>query len=855
MRSLLLALLVMLAPALPASAQGSPVEDCDRLAAEPGTVEGVTGVAPEAIDADAATAACAAALEEQPGDARLSHQYARALERAGRLEDARRLYEWAAGDGFAPAEAALARLDATAGATATGPSSDELKQTAEEFAALSSALRRYAGALPKDPTDPLTILAEIGDDPQALFQWVKDKTRLIAYRGSLRGPRGVLRDRAGNSLDRALLLANLLRGAGQEVRLAHAALSEEQARALLPALERTVPPPPLPASSEAETMALFEAAGLDPALVKQAVSETAEEAERATRLRQERYDALLPALREAVGDTVSQADAAGLAETLAALQEHYWVQLRTSQGWRDLDSEGEVLGAVPAADTLDAAKAPEALRHGVTLRVILELQDEAGRRQEKLLEWSAYPDELIDKPITFSHMPHALISIDQVLGTTDYQARMLDALDQESAWVPMLKIVNTVEADKLFTRDGAITPADLDAFIASGQSIAALTAAVSTILEGGEAPVKKTAIPTAEWLEVEVRVPGAEPAIHRRAIFDMVGPAARATGETKAFTPEQLRDRNLRLLGQTQILITGATPSKLEVARIVARDLAVIADLSHDVLGPTGPVDPDTLPSPPRLPLALYAFASERPDAADAAATPAPTSPNVVLFHRRLSLAASAIVETSEIDIVHADAAPRRDAFQTRLAQGVSDSVQEGVQLVAVPVVRNAAAIHAEDIATGKAWSRVDPQDSARLGAAGVPADFRAWLEADLAAGNIVVAPADLAAAAAAGRLAWWRIDPRTGTALGMLPDGSGASMVERAHHYVAMIDKPACAFALLGAALSGGEGGALGAAGLALCAVAAGAGGGGAGVKLAAGVAGIAVHVFEIVHGHGGAH
>ncbi|HKY93941.1 MAG TPA: tetratricopeptide repeat protein, partial [Kiloniellales bacterium] len=88
-------LVVVLLAATGPSAAESSADLCNRLAAEPGTIEGVPGVEVAAIDAEAAIAACAAALEETPGDARLTHQYARALERAGRLDEAERLYEWA----------------------------------------------------------------------------------------------------------------------------------------------------------------------------------------------------------------------------------------------------------------------------------------------------------------------------------------------------------------------------------------------------------------------------------------------------------------------------------------------------------------------------------------------------------------------------------------------------------------------------------------------------------------------------------------------------------------------------------------------------------------------------------------
>src|SRR5919106_2013735 len=76
----------------------------------------------------------------------------------------------------------------------------------------------------------------LGPDPAVHLDWVRSRTVLVPYRGVLRGPVGVLLDRQGNSLDRALLLATLLERSGHEVRLAQGELPEPRARALLPSL-------------------------------------------------------------------------------------------------------------------------------------------------------------------------------------------------------------------------------------------------------------------------------------------------------------------------------------------------------------------------------------------------------------------------------------------------------------------------------------------------------------------------------------------------------------------------------------------------------------------------------------------
>src|SRR5208282_5356496 len=97
------------------------------------------------------------------------------------------------------------------------------------FPKLEQAERR----MPRDTFDMQAVIDKVGKDPQKLFEWVRDNTYFVPYRGLLRGDKGVLMDRLGNSLDHAMLLYAMLRNIGQPVRLAHGALTEDQAQDVL----------------------------------------------------------------------------------------------------------------------------------------------------------------------------------------------------------------------------------------------------------------------------------------------------------------------------------------------------------------------------------------------------------------------------------------------------------------------------------------------------------------------------------------------------------------------------------------------------------------------------------------------
>ncbi|HEY0007687.1 MAG TPA: hypothetical protein VGB55_03095, partial [Tepidisphaeraceae bacterium] len=112
----------------------------------------------------------------------------------------------------------------------------EAKQPATRVERLFEAIdaARRAGA--RDSFDVQAVIEMIGRDPQAQVNWVRDNTRFVPYHGALRGATGVLMDRLGNHLDRAVLLAEMLQASGYEVRLANTSLDAAKAKELLASL-------------------------------------------------------------------------------------------------------------------------------------------------------------------------------------------------------------------------------------------------------------------------------------------------------------------------------------------------------------------------------------------------------------------------------------------------------------------------------------------------------------------------------------------------------------------------------------------------------------------------------------------
>jgi hypothetical protein len=168
-------------------------------------------------------------------------------------------------------------------------------------------------------------------------------------------------DRTGNSLDRALLLADLLAAAGLDVRLARTRLPQDVA---IKVSGRELARPRV---EQAETLFANED---DVAWYRASVASNA--AELADMLG-------LPANGQ--GPTLSELAAGSIAD-------HWWVQAVSGAGWADFDPLfGEDACARPAAETvIEPADLPVDLRHSVTVRLVIERADGDGLTESVPLE-------------------------------------------------------------------------------------------------------------------------------------------------------------------------------------------------------------------------------------------------------------------------------------------------------------------------------------------------------------------------------------------------------------------------------------------------------------------------------------
>ncbi len=695
------------------------------------------------------------------------------------------------------------------GATVREPAAEDLARFADGVERVFGALAEAHRDLPRETFDPEAVLARVGRDPGRLFEWVRDETHWVPYRGALRGPIGVLMDRLGNSLDRSLLLGEMLRLAGFEVRLARGALTEAEAEGLL---ERIRPVPEnwleavhAPAEQDPEQHIGRYAAqfGMDADDLRTHVRGGRVQAERIMEDVSQRVAEQVPRLAGLVG--MPEAGRDPRPAIVAALRDHWWVQRRTAAGWEDLDvllpSGAPGVAATRVQETVALDRNDGSLpldddrMHLVVVRVVVERGKDGALSEATVLEHPLRPAELVGERITLRQLPVAWPADLDLAGETDPAGKMEDVVLAQREWLPVLDVGSRRIFQSSFLDTGEVneTP-NLDPAAEAAGRVRGIMGGLGGALAGPrprQDPAQQGRL-TAQWVEFEVRVPGQTPESIRREVFDFVGPAARAT---RAFgggdlTRSQALVRGLNLLEARDLLVQPCQFSPQFVA--------------HAVHGPMQEVGEFLL---------AVVRAGMRGDRVAMHRAPAPSQWGrlVGLAHARLAMAESRGMYLSRPNILafvayavpgdgpsgtawqagfdlvasSVDVLPRpgADPFSARLAQGVLDSAMEAMLLDPsghVGIMENTSERFQRWDAPEAAWVRIGPPDHEALaGLVDLPEDAVQRIRQDLAEGRVVVAPRRAFEAGEGAGVGWWRVNPETGETLGVTGRGTGGALSE----------------------------------------------------------------------------
>ncbi len=662
--------------------------------------------------------------------------------------------------------------------------------------------------LPRDTFDVRAAANQIGNDPDKIFAWVRDNTAYVPYRGSLRGPVGVLLDRSGNSLDRSLLLARLLQIAGQQVRLAHGTLPDDKSVQLLKSdwedPKSAVAMPSLPEMDDAAMAKYAMQANIDPATIRQGNAQL-------EMTRQKKTEDLIGTvvdesarLAALVGEP---ADSNVHAAALQAIGDHWWVQRQQDGKWIDLDPITR--DAKPGDHSIDPAQtvdlpnnwdgtSPDVSQlHEVELRVVVERLDGKNASTTTAFHQTLRPATLAGQ-IANLQIIAADWPGDLDLSTGDATEKLRTALLAQQHWIPILFVGNDQVVQGGFDSHGVVDPhPPLDSLGKTGKSTAGAASAARDAF-GGPAveAASETGQLTGVWLEIEIRVPGEKPQVYRRSLFDAFGPALRAAGnlaEPPVGDSFNLR-RAVALYRQTAILPAGYLLSEPFVTHQTMEYLAETAPLLvNAVKQAPSKQSLDSVASAKKLPGALLYLGSQRRGIEAFSQPIALGRPNVFLYTTGLAMGADGKIHSLiATDIVANEVEIRglsgADQFKAAMTQGVLETALEPLVLQRATGERNTTRLFADSQTQHIQWVKLASADDPQLSQLKLNADTLARIREELGKGYVVVAPTAAVSVNSQALEGWWRVDPRTGACIGFAADGTGSEIAERGLLFVTVM-------------------------------------------------------------------
>ena len=284
------------------------------------------------------------------------------------------------------------------------------------------------------------LVGAANGDPNWVFDWVRGNTRLVAYPGLLRGSEGVLEDGDGNSADRSILLVELLSAMELPTRIARAELTGTQADLLYTHL------------------ADFHQALVAPDPKSMPLKESESEIDRVSRdvvpaLVSDLLDAAEPHRIDRRQEAELERQAA-----VAALSDHWWVQVNMDGVWVDFDPTLAAPGQswTQPTETFEPREIPEDLYHTVEIRLVLEkwTGDRLGR--SVVLDFKEEARALAGDAIRLEHIPIGFVP------TTDAPLPVMAPIEELShlpAWLPILTVGDERFIGRLIQSDGQISAA------------------------------------------------------------------------------------------------------------------------------------------------------------------------------------------------------------------------------------------------------------------------------------------------------------------------------------------------------------------------------------------------------------
>ncbi|MDF1524398.1 MAG: hypothetical protein P1P87_16475, partial [Trueperaceae bacterium] len=473
------------------------------------------------------------------------------------------------------------------------------------------------------------------------------------------------------------------------------------------------------------------------------------------------------------------------ADPSVQVADHWWVVLRAPDGALvDLDptlpdaAPGDRLAEPAGLVAPDAVAQLAALEgscrdlscgdrlHVVRVGAVAEVVEDGVLVEHVLLDQELLPADLLGVPLALIVASDGDDDLDPFATTAPAEA-LHAALLERGAWQPVLRVGADEVRGRAVTTAGAVQ--DSLSGGSGGGPLGGFGGGLGGGLGLGGGGGDEADGFTALWWTFEVRTPGVGVVVERRAVFDRLGAAARAAGGAVDGAPEDAvrLERALALGGQSELALLPAAPSDalletLAAARLFAEREAWIELYEQGTALPMAAVN-ERLVALGNLRTPLERLALERGRGAEPQ-----TGLFVAAYHTRLR---ADLTSDQAFDLIASPGAGA-SGFAARVGAGARDAVLEALLVAGGDVLADAFRGAPEGWV---ALRGAEGGGALDLGSA----DLAARVEADLAAGFVVVVPTE------AETVGWWRVDPATGATVAIGDRGWGqalAGYAERAN-------------------------------------------------------------------------
>lgn len=656
------------------------------------------------------------------------------------------------------------------------------RDNVESLAALTDAIREK---LDRTAFDFDALLDELDFDVDKIISFSKKEIAFEQYAGILRGAKGVLFSRAGNSIDQSLLLAKLLRDAGYDARIVGAELTRDQAREVLRAMKEDFGSPPAIADPGALLDVLREVSGIGEDIsdeVKRAFYDYVNFVPRAENAPvHDQILAITEFLTRQLHSRKLQFDGEHVQEQLLReAQQYFWVQYKESASapWSDVHPlfRTQPTFQPPEPGETYSGALPERLQHRLRFQVFIERK--IGDRLEVVpitSGWERPVANMVGTQLVFANVA------DSMLGVNESALELDVLLKRAKSFVPTFG-AGVAPGAKFFDLRGNVIDSMAAARPASGifsEVNRAFGEAIGGLAGEGAIPTL-----TAQWMEFVLIAPDGTESTFRRTTFDRIGAAARKSNTVPTdLTPTTLDDVRPLIQRHTFGLNVGRIPRGfgIDSAAVDFEQWEPEIKRALEYGAEDGAVSLGARRNPPVGWGGLWALFSilDQADTIGKNHRSYRSAPGLLIHSEGLGsdqeyLERIDIVSNSRRVLDISGITPAIDPIRM-VEAGVWETMLEGTFISGSDLYSTTVAF---DAAAHLGSNPVVISSPASLNQISASADTLAAIESDLVRGYVVIAPS---AEPSTGRSGWWRIDPQTGETLGQILDGRGAVTTEEA--------------------------------------------------------------------------